>query len=88
MFVFAAGMFALHSVLSGYMNHLSERKGLISGLYISAYYTGGALGSFLPGLFYHSTGWSGFVVLLMAMVLLLVGMVWRMSVAEELVQPA
>ncbi|BAN68933.1 MFS transporter [endosymbiont of unidentified scaly snail isolate Monju] len=88
MFIFAAGMFALHSVLSGYMNHLSERKGLISGLYISAYYTGGALGSFLPGLFYHSTGWSGFVVLLMAMVLLLLGMVWRMSVAEEQVQPA
>lgn len=87
MFVFAAGMFALHSVLSGYMNHLSERKGLISGLYISAYYTGGALGSFLPSLLYPWTKWPGLVAWLALMVLMLVGLVWRMSVEKETVQP-
>ena len=48
MLVFAAGMFTLHSVLSAFLNHLeTERKGLVNGLYVSAYYAGGALGSCL-----------------------------------------
>ncbi len=72
MFVFAAGMFTLHSVLSGYLNHLeSSRKGMINGMYISAYYSGGALGSFFPGLLYQTTGWTGFVLLLVLLILLL-----------------
>jgi hypothetical protein len=42
MLIFAAGMFTLHSVLSAFLNHLeTERKGLINGLYVSAYYCGG-----------------------------------------------
>ena len=67
MLLFAAGMFTLHSVLSAFLNHLeTERKGLINGLYVSAYYTGGALGSYLPGFLYLEFGWTAFVAFLMA----------------------
>ncbi|MDJ0740388.1 MAG: MFS transporter [Gammaproteobacteria bacterium] len=78
MLVFAAGMFTLHSVLSAFLNHLeSERKGLINGLYVSAYYTGGALGSYLPGFLYLAWGWNAFVSAL----LVLLGLLTALSVA-------
>lgn len=66
MLLFAAGMFTLHSVLSAFLNHLeAERKGLVNGLYVSAYYTGGAMGSYLPGFLYLELGWTAFVVFLL-----------------------
>ena len=66
MLVFAAGMFTLHSVLSAFLNHLeTERKGLLNGLYVSAYYAGGALGSYFPGFLYQKVGWSAFVLFLL-----------------------
>jgi len=68
MLVFAAGMFTLHSVLSAFLNHLeTERKGLINGLYVSAYYGGGALGSYLPGFVLQSYGWNAFIGLMLVM---------------------
>ncbi len=61
MFILASGMFALHSVLSGYLNHMEQtRKGMINGLYVSAYYSGGVLGSFVPGYLYQAAGWLAF----------------------------
>jgi len=48
MFCLCAGMFCLHATLSGLVNHLSdEYLGVINGFYISSYYLGGALGSWL-----------------------------------------
>lgn len=79
MFVFAAGMFALHSVLSGYLNHLeASRKGMLNGLYVSFYYSGGALGSILPGFMYQSAGWMGFCALLVGLVLVLCTLIYAM----------
>ena len=79
MFVFAAGMFTLHSVLSGYLNHIeSSRKGMINGLYVSAYYSGGALGSFIPGLVYQSAGWTGFCLFLIILVAVLMLLIYSM----------
>ena len=64
MFILMAGMFTIHSVLSGYLNHLErERKAMINGLYVSSYYSGGVLGSWLPGLLYQSAGWLAFSIL-------------------------
>jgi len=72
MLIFAAGMFTLHSVLSAFLNHLeTERKGLINGLYVSAYYSGGALGSYFPGFIYQSIGWSAFIAFLLLLVAML-----------------
>ncbi len=65
MFVFCAGMFLVHSVLSGYLNHLaSERKGVVNGLYVSLYYSGGALGSLLPAILYRHFGWQVYLCVL------------------------
>ena len=84
MLVFAAGMFTLHSVLSAFLNHLeTERKGLINGLYVSSYYTGGALGSYLPGFLYQAHGWSLFVLFLLALLMLLTLLSWLLRHAGE-----
>lgn len=75
MLVFAAGMFTLHSVLSAFLNHLeTERKGLINGLYVSAYYAGGSLGSYFPGFLYQQAGWPAFIMLLIALLVVLTGL--------------
>ncbi|MCB1786545.1 MAG: MFS transporter [Chromatiaceae bacterium] len=75
MLVFAAGMFTLHSVLSAFLNHLeTERKGLVNGLYVSAYYAGGALGSYLPGFIYQRVGWPAFIGTLLVLLLILTGL--------------
>ena len=84
MLVFAAGMFTLHSVLSAFLNHLeTERKGLINGLYVSFYYTGGALGSYLPGFLYQAHGWSLFVLFLLALLMLLTLLSWLLRHSGE-----
>lgn len=72
MLIFAAGMFTLHSVLSAFLNHLeTERKGLINGLYVSAYYSGGALGSYFPGFIYQGVGWPAFIAFLLLLLVVL-----------------
>ncbi|MEN2986072.1 MAG: MFS transporter [Thermodesulfovibrionaceae bacterium] len=66
MFGFCAGMFLVHSVASGYLNKLAtEQKNLINGLYISFYYAGGVLGSYIPGVIYKNFGWLVFLIFLM-----------------------
>lgn len=65
MFGFVAGMFMVHSILSGFLNHIStRRKGVVNGLYISFYYAGGAIGSWLPTVIYSRFGWNVFIALL------------------------
>lgn len=67
MFAFAAGMFMVHSILSGHLNHLSPKhKGVVNGLYISFYYAGGAIGSWLPTVIYKYAGWHGLIGVLLA----------------------
>lgn len=62
MWVFCAGMFLVHSVLSGYLNQISaNRKGVVNGLYVSLYYSGGALGSVLPAFVYRHAGWEAYL---------------------------
>jgi len=36
----------------------------VNGLYISSYYGGGMLGSFLPGFVYQGGSWGSFILLL------------------------
>lgn len=63
MFVFCAGLFTAHSLLSGAVNRLAEEnKAIANGLYICFYYTGGTLGSILPGGLYHAYGWHVFLL--------------------------
>jgi len=71
MFVFCAGMFTVHAVESGYLNKISmENKGVVNGVYVSAYYTGGVLGTYLPGFIYEYFGWRFFLACLAFIILL------------------
>ncbi len=71
MFVFCAGLFTAHSLLSGLVNTLArENRAMANGLYISLYYTGGTLGSFLPGAVFQYFGWQAFVAQLLVMIFL------------------
>ena len=68
MFVFCTGLFMAHSLLSGFVNKLSQdNRALANGVYISFYYMGGTLGSFLPGMFFEHFGWRVFLVSLLIM---------------------
>ena len=67
MFVFCAGMFMTHTIASGYLNKISDsNKGVTNGLYVSFYYSGGTLGSILPGYIYENYGWNNFLIVLAA----------------------
>ncbi|HEY5673687.1 MAG TPA: MFS transporter [Malonomonas sp.] len=63
MFLFCGAMFLVHATASGLVNRLAggENRGLTNGLYVSFYYAGGVIGSYLPGLVYERFGWNGFV---------------------------
>lgn len=66
-FVLCAGMFTSHSVAPGVLNGAEqEHKGLVNGLYISFYYSGGALGTCLPGLVLSRSGFGAATGLLVA----------------------
>ncbi len=67
MFVMSGGMLFVHAVAMGTVNKLSaENRAVANGLYISIYYTGAALGSWLPGLIYQGAGWAAFTLTLTA----------------------
>lgn len=60
--IFCGSMFLVHSVAVGLVNRLArENKGVVNGLYVAFYYSGGVLGSYLPGLIYERYGWSIFI---------------------------
>src|SRR5690606_14021174 len=63
MFLFCGAMFLIHATASGLLNRRAgSSKGIVNGLYVAFYYTGGAIGSFLPGYAYRYFGWNGFLV--------------------------
>lgn len=70
MFLLCVGMFTVHSVCTGMANTMvGKQKGLTSGMYLTFYYIGGAIGSLLPSMIYSAFGWN--VVIAMFMVSLL-----------------
>jgi len=69
MFGFCCGMFLVHSVASGYLNKMATmQKNLVNGAYIAFYYSGGVLGSYLPGIVYKIFGWQIFIISLFLLV--------------------
>lgn len=58
-FLFCLGMFILHTVSTRIANSLKQnQKALTSGMYLSFYYFGGAIGSFAPSFVYANYGWN------------------------------
>lgn len=63
MIVVCVANFLAHSSLSGFVASSNEKKALASGLYVSFYYAGGSLGSFVPA-FVYEYGWGTFLLFL------------------------
>lgn len=58
LFLFCIGMFTTHTVSTQLANSMkSSQKSLTSGMYLTFYYLGGAMGSFFPTLIYKNFGW-------------------------------
>ncbi|MEW5774585.1 MAG: MFS transporter [Thermodesulfobacteriota bacterium] len=66
--LFCLGMFTVQTTAPGVINRLAPcGPGVVNGLYLSFYYAGGALGSYLPGYVYRHFGWNAFVLGLCAL---------------------
>merc|ERR1711879_204726 len=58
-FLFCVGMFTVHTISTRIANSLkASQKALTSGMYLSFYYIGGALGSIVPSIVYEKFGWN------------------------------
>ena len=60
--IIALGEFVVHSIAPGLINELATTskqcdRGMVNGLFLSCYYMGGVLGSWLPGVLYARLGW-------------------------------
>lgn len=57
-FLFCVGMFIVHTVSTRIANSLkASQKALTSGMYLSFYYIGGAVGSIVPSIIYAKFTW-------------------------------
>jgi YNFM family putative membrane transporter len=73
LFVFCGAMFLVHSLATAATNALAtdaDDRRLLNASYLSFYYGGGVLGSYLPGLIYQYLGWVAFVIGLMSVTIL------------------
>jgi YNFM family putative membrane transporter len=80
MFLLCGASFLTHATATGYLNrHMSQYKGVVNGLYVAFYYGGGAVGSYLPGYVYRGFGWSGFVAVLIVVLVIALLLAVRLS---------
>ena len=71
MFLLCGASFLTHATATGYLNrYMSQHKGVVNGLYVAFYYGGGAVGSYLPGYVYRGFGWSGFIAVLIVVLVI------------------
>lgn len=75
LWVIAFGEFTVHSNCPGLINRLATSSGvcdrsMVNGLFLSCYYAGGLLGSYLPGLVYTHFGWMPCYALLQGVMVL------------------
>lgn len=71
MSLFCGSMFLVQTTAPGVVNRLAPARGsVVNGLYLSFYYSGGALGSYLPGFVYRRFGWGVFILGLTALLAL------------------
>lgn len=67
LFLFCGAMFLAHAVSTGVVNQIGRHPAaLVNGGYVTFYYAGGVLGTYLPGIVYERAGWSAFIGTLVA----------------------
>jgi len=70
MFLLCVGMFVVHSIATGLANSMkSSQKGLTSGMYLTFYYIGGAIGSIVPSMIYSRFGWQSVIAVFMILLI-------------------
>ena len=71
MWLICTGQYLEHCIGPGLINQMSSLdKGVINGLYLSFYYAGGSIGSYVSVWVYGHLGW-GACVAMLAMILLM-----------------
>ena len=84
MLVFYLGSFIAHPVATAFVNkRATSHKGITNGLYVSFYYAGGALGSFVPGMIYEFGGWNMFLSSLSLLLCLSLFFIWKLKRYEK-----
>src|SRR3984893_7004695 len=85
------GTFFCQAVATGFTGHIANHaKGAASGLYLTAYYTGGIVGALFLAAVYGFWGWSGCVVLIAASFALMgtvAGFFWSLPALPTVVEP-
>ncbi len=70
-------MFIVHTVSTRIANSLkASQKALTSGMYLSFYYIGGAVGSILPSIIYAKFGWGTTIYMFVGMLLFILTFVY------------
>jgi len=71
-FLFCLGMFIVHTLSTRIANSLKDKqKALTSGMYLSFYYIGGAVGSVIPPYLYDRFGWN-FTIAICTLLLMII----------------
>jgi YNFM family putative membrane transporter len=66
-------MFTVHTVSTGLANSLkASQKSLTSGMYLTFYYLGGAIGSFVPSIIYEKFGWNSVIYMFCGILILII----------------
>jgi YNFM family putative membrane transporter len=88
MFLLCGASFLTHATATGYLNrYMTQHKGVVNGLYVSFYYGGGAIGSYLPGYAYRGFGWDGFVAVLLVVLVIALLLAVHLSRTAALLGP-
>lgn len=77
--LFAAGLFVLQSVATGFVPQaaVGSRSAAV-GLFVTTYYVGGSLGGVVPGMFWKQWGWQGCVVMVCCVLVLIALLAYRL----------
>ena len=64
-------MFIIHTIATRIANSLKEsQKALTSGMYLTFYYIGGAVGAIIPPLIYSAYSWNTTLIMFIVLILL------------------
>jgi MFS transporter, YNFM family, putative membrane transport protein len=86
-----AGTFFCQAVATGFTGHVANHaKGAASGLYLTAYYTGGIVGALFLAAVYGFWGWSGCVAVIagsFALMGTVAGLFWGLPALPTVAEP-
>lgn len=69
-FIFCVGMFIVHTLSTRIANSLrGSQKAITSGMYLTFYYIGGAVGSIVPSIVYEYFGWNITIVMFITLLI-------------------